>query len=82
MVYALPPLQTLHHPTVLFMNRVVDSIAESTMPGAYMVEILPSLQYLPQIFNGWRSRAEANFKNFDSTFRDMFLQIKNEFVSN
>jgi len=63
------------------MDEFANSLGEAALPGAHLVEIFPTLQYLPRCLSKWRRDAEEKFKKFDLKFEEMFLRVKNEVVS-
>ncbi|KAF9523361.1 cytochrome P450 [Crepidotus variabilis] len=51
MAYALP-LKAENDPYIIQAEEATGSILEATTPGAYMVEVVPPLRYLPKWFPG------------------------------
>jgi len=81
MIYDHPPIQSLEDPSVTFMNEVVEKMGNAALPGAHLVEIFPCLRHLPRFLSKWRRDAEKTFVKFNSKYEEMFLKVKNEFVS-
>ena len=81
MVYGKPPIQQLEDPLILFMNHFVEKVGNAAVPGAYLVDIFPVLQHLPRSLSQWRFEVESLFKDFDTRFQEMFLNVKSQVVS-
>ncbi|KAK7453396.1 hypothetical protein VKT23_011659 [Stygiomarasmius scandens] len=78
LVYDLPPLQSLDDPTVIFMNNYVEHIGQVAMPGNFLVDVFPILEYLPKFLAKWKRDAEKDFEKYDDRFEKLFLKVKNE----
>ena len=63
------------------MDNFVDRVTKAILPGAHLVDMLPVLDYLPDVIAKWRQNAKVEFQTFTETFMEMFLVIKNKAVS-
>jgi hypothetical protein len=60
-----------------FMRRATEALH----PGAHLVETFPILDCLPDFLAKWRRRAKEDFVKFSAKFEEMFLGVKEKFVS-
>ncbi|KAF5372098.1 hypothetical protein D9758_005093 [Tetrapyrgos nigripes] len=78
MMYDSPLIQSLQDPSLLWMNRYVENVATTLMPGAFLVEVLPFLQHLPRLLSKWRRDAEKSFEEYNMHFGKRFQNIKKQ----
>jgi len=49
LVYNLPSIQSPEHPILAFMEDMIVRVTAAVLPGAYLVESFPLLDYLPDV---------------------------------
>ncbi|KAF5355241.1 hypothetical protein D9758_006004 [Tetrapyrgos nigripes] len=57
-VYDTPPLESEQDPSVKRVNDFVARLATAGKPGAHLVEVFPSMMYIPRRWAKWRTNAE------------------------
>ncbi|KAF5368854.1 hypothetical protein D9758_002851 [Tetrapyrgos nigripes] len=80
-VYDLPSIQSPDHPSIAFMDEFINRNTQAVLPGSYLVNVFPVLDYLPDCMSEWRIRARNDFDRYTRTFQDMFQRIKNRYLS-
>ena len=63
------PVQEGDDPYVDLADKALDEIAQATTPGAFLVDSLPILQYVPAWFPG------AHFKTLAAQWREHVIQM-------
>ncbi|THU93090.1 cytochrome P450 [Dendrothele bispora CBS 962.96] len=76
-LYDDPILKSLNEPSVLMMNEFNRKIAEAHSPGAYLVEILPVLDFLPKSLAKWKRDADEDFLQYSAKFEEKYMAVKN-----
>ncbi|KAE9385564.1 cytochrome P450 [Gymnopus androsaceus JB14] len=72
-IYGMPPL-TLSDPMLSSLNSIAARFTHASLPGAFLVELLPILDWIPS-WTGmakWKSDAKRDHKIFDETFRKYY----------
>jgi len=62
------------------MNDFIARFAQAMCPGAYAVEFLPILDYVPASLARWKRDARADFHFYTQTFEKMFAKVKEDSV--
>ncbi|KAK7437133.1 hypothetical protein VKT23_018756 [Stygiomarasmius scandens] len=83
LLYDTPLVQSLDDPSVVFVNNFLDKMdsAQALPPNGYLVDVFPTLGYLPRFLLSWRRQAETTFKTANAWFEKRFLDIKDQVIN-
>jgi hypothetical protein len=81
LVYGKAPSQAKIDESVKLFEGFNLGLARAAMPGAYMVEMLPWLKYVPSMFAKWKRDAENFFATYSALFNDLFEMTRKTIVS-
>lgn len=71
MVYGYNPNSNSRDPLVLLVNQVMSEFSEATVAGAWLVDLIPWLQYLPEWVPG------TGFKEIARRYHKTFIDVTN-----
>ncbi|KAG7094942.1 hypothetical protein E1B28_005744 [Marasmius oreades] len=78
-IYGLPPMLDSLNPNIRRANVYVQKALAAAVPGAFLVEYLPWMMYLPRWMCAWRRYAESIFTResvlFEKFFSDVVVRI-------
>lgn len=80
-VYGWLPIDTSADALVERINKLMERIIYACMPGAYLVEIFPSMLYLPEWSAKWKREGRAWFRKDTEMFEGFFDDVKMKLVS-
>ncbi|KAJ7076202.1 cytochrome P450 [Mycena belliarum] len=75
-MYGLPPVLDSEDPDILRVNRFTVRALEAAAPGAFLVDSINWLEYLPRWMSPWRRYAEAIFKADSILFDELFEDVR------
>lgn len=78
-VYGVPPIESKDDPLVVRINDLMHRLVRATLPGAYLVEIFPVMQYLPNWMAKWK-REGLEWHRKDSVMFQEFMDGARERV--
>uniref|UniRef100_A0A0W0F6S8 Cytochrome p450 n=1 Tax=Moniliophthora roreri TaxID=221103 RepID=A0A0W0F6S8_MONRR len=61
-----------------FLASFVDLISEAVLPGAYLANHIPLLEYVPDFLAKWKRESREIFRVHSARFLDYFLNVKEE----
>ncbi|ESK82967.1 cytochrome p450 [Moniliophthora roreri MCA 2997] len=61
-----------------FLASFVDLISEAVLPGAYLANHIPLLEYVPDFLAKWKRESKEIFRVHSARFLDYFLNVKEE----
>ncbi|TFK67282.1 cytochrome P450 [Pluteus cervinus] len=56
-IYGTPPIASIDDPVVAFISEMGHRFSTAVMPGAYLVELFPTMLYLPAWLAPWKREA-------------------------
>ncbi|KAJ3569369.1 hypothetical protein NP233_g5091 [Leucocoprinus birnbaumii] len=65
-------IKKIHDPTLEFAEKAHYALCEATAPGRFLVDIMPSLRYVPEWMPG------AEFKRLAQKWSSIILQVRDE----
>jgi len=68
-----------HIRQIMLVNHTVERVAS---PGAYLVDTLPFLNYLPKFLSPWKREADFLHDREIKLFRSLLIDVKNEMEDN
>ena len=80
-LYGLPPALSSDDPVVAKITEFNARIMHAMSPGTHLVEIFPSMLYLPSTIAGWKRRAEEGFELASDLFVGLFEDVEKRMVS-
>jgi cytochrome P450 len=72
LVYGLPPLRSSDDPILKTLNSIAHRFAHAAYPGAFLVELLPFMDFLPPFLAKWKREAQADCQKFTALFKKYF----------
>ncbi|KAJ8508558.1 hypothetical protein ONZ45_g9169 [Pleurotus djamor] len=75
-IYGVPPTLDASDPLIMWVDEVGESVTQASLPGAYLVEFLPWMMYLPRWMCPWRRRAEAWYDETYAKFSEMYSDVR------
>jgi len=81
MIYGKTAVHSDTDPDVRTLNEYIERLTRSATPGAYLVEILPFLQWFPAWMSPWKRMARSAFQVDSTTFKRLFDETKSLEVS-
>ncbi|KAG7087818.1 hypothetical protein E1B28_013758 [Marasmius oreades] len=81
MIYGLPPMLDSLDPNIQRANVYVQEALAAAVPGAFLVELLPWMMYLPRWMCAWRRYAEGIFARDSVFFEQLFSDVVVRIVS-
>lgn len=79
-VYGWPPLDSTSDDLVRRINGFMHRILAATLPGAYLVEVLPSLRHLPAILAPWKRKGLRCHQEDTEMFETFAGGVKDKMV--
>ncbi|KAK0622811.1 cytochrome P450 [Immersiella caudata] len=76
MIYGKTAVHSDTDPDVRTLNIYLERLTRSATPGAYLVEILPFLQWFPAWMSPWKRMANQAFATDSTTFKRLFNETK------
>lgn len=80
-VYGWLPIDTSADTLVRRINALAERMASASAPGAYLVDIFPSMLYLPDWLAKWKREGRAWFKKDTDMFEGLFDEVEMKLVS-
>lgn len=80
-VYGWLPIDTSADTLVTRINALAERIVHACAPGAYFVEIFPSMLYLPEWLAKWKREGRAWFRKDTNMFEGFFDEVAMKMVS-
>lgn len=65
-------------PAVADMRAILEDFTAAAVPGRYLVDSLPALNYLPGFLAPWKAEAESLFKRQDKLFGGHMNDVKKQ----
>ncbi|THU82021.1 cytochrome P450 [Dendrothele bispora CBS 962.96] len=75
-VYDTPPIESEQDSSVKRVNDFVARLATAGKPGAHLVEVFPSMMYIPRRFAKWRTDAEEWHVKDTNMFVGLFNKVR------
>jgi len=81
LIYDAPVLKKLDDPIVAPLDGFVDHLGRAVYPGAYLVEFLTWMRYLPSWMAKWKRDAVAGYEKYSATFLQLYDAVCQRVVS-
>jgi hypothetical protein len=75
MVYDQAPLKSLDEPSVRMLDDYNRKMSLAAQPGAYLVEVVPMLDRLPDLLSPWRMNAKEAFQECSSMLLGKYRSV-------
>lgn len=75
-LYGWQPLLDVNHSVILAIVETLRAIEVSALPGAYLIDVFPSLLHIPKIFSRWKKMGQHLYEKNTSLFERMIDDVK------
>ncbi|KAI3613604.1 cytochrome p450 [Moniliophthora roreri] len=75
-IYNKPSLQTSHDPIIPFLGSVIGALSDACVPGKYLVNHMPFLEYFPEFLAKWKRESKEKHQIYSEKFLSLFLSVK------
>ncbi|KAK7041636.1 hypothetical protein VNI00_009239 [Paramarasmius palmivorus] len=75
-IYNKSSLESHRDPIISSLDEIVHAIANSMVPGRYLVNHLPFLEALPNYMAKWKRDSQEMFRAYSERYLSMFLEVK------
>ncbi|KAJ8502795.1 hypothetical protein ONZ45_g11432 [Pleurotus djamor] len=75
-VYGVSPTLDQNNSLISWADQLGESLAQASLPGAYLVEFLPWMMYLPRWMCPWRRNAEAWYDETHAKLSAMYSDTR------
>ena len=79
-VYDLPMVPSADDPTVVRVNRFVDTFRHYGQLGNYLVEFFTWMKYIPSSVASWKRLAEERYEEYSHLFVGMLHEVEDRIV--
>ncbi|KAH9994663.1 cytochrome P450, partial [Russula vinacea] len=80
-VYDTPVIHSLEDESVRRINDHVMRVAQSTLPGSHLVELLPWMKHIPSRFAKWKRTAEEWFRRDTEMFERLVDSVRTNLMT-
>ena len=78
-VYGWPALGA-NSPYVQYIRNVVDRIASAAVPGAFLVDLIPCMKYIPKYVASWKREGLAWHQETGEVLEGFYEAVADELV--
>ena len=80
-VYGWLSIDKSTDPFVNRINQLMHRLVQAALPGSFLVELFPSMLYLPDWMARWKREGRAWFMKDTKMFEDLLADVQNKMVS-
>lgn len=80
-VYGWLSIDKSSDPFVDRINKLMHRLVYAALPGSFLVEIFPSMLYLPEWMAKWKREGRRWFEKDTKMFEDLLTDVQNKMVS-
>ncbi|VDC01481.1 unnamed protein product [Peniophora sp. CBMAI 1063] len=80
-LYGEPPLESANDNRISYINDFVEHMTRAIAPGAYWVEMMPLLRYIPSALAAWKRYATKLNEEANAEFLRMFDRARDNVTS-
>ncbi len=80
-IYGRPLVDSSTDAMVAHINELVHTLTRSATPGAHLVEVFPSMLYIPECFAKWKRDGKKLHKYWSTVLHDFTMEVQYKAVS-
>ncbi|KAH8980328.1 cytochrome P450 [Lactarius hatsudake] len=77
-LYDYPTLENNNDPTLKRIHMYISRVSKAAAPGAYLVELLPWMMYIPERFAKWKREGMEHFREHTTMFTGLLNAVRGD----
>ncbi|KAH9035340.1 cytochrome P450 [Lactarius pseudohatsudake] len=77
-LYDYPTLENNNDETLKRIHMYISRVSKAAAPGAYLVELLPWMMYIPEMFAKWKREGMEHFREHTTMFTGLLNAVRGD----